>query len=273
MEDNQFPGEFDNESHDSNNQVHEKKDHILSCYTNSDLVEIQLLKMLHDANTPHYLYKDILEWAKHSSELNYNFNPGRTNRSGQLKHIEKWFGLDYLRPKQVMIKLPGPTESVQEEIIPVTCFNFTNMLKSLFSDKKLFGSIDDLDVNIQDPFDHYRGETNHIDCANAGTWYRKAWKNLCKEENDFLVPIIFACDETTMGKCGACPLLFTTTLLKQKHRNKASAWRPLGFIYDLNLIKSNNQNKRMSGDMKCLRLHSIFKAVLQSFKDAQKGNI
>ena len=86
-----------------------------------------------------------------------------------------------------------------------------------------------------------------------------------------MVPIIFACDETTMRNSSACPLLFSTTLLKQSHRNKANAWRPLGFIYNLDLITSKEQKKRMSSDMKALRLHKIFDAVLQSFHDAQTG--
>ena len=38
-----------------------QNDHINVCLTNSNLVEIELLKQLHDANAPHYLFQNILE--------------------------------------------------------------------------------------------------------------------------------------------------------------------------------------------------------------------
>ena len=169
--------------------------------------------------------------------------------------------------------LPGLKAPGLEDKIPVTLFDFSSMLQSLLTDEKLFGSLDNLDVNPESPFERYKGETSHIRCANGGTWYKNAWKELCTSDKDCLVPIIFSCDETSMGKCGACPLLFTTSLLKQELRNKPSAWRPLGFIYDLKLITSKKQSERMSGDLKCLRLQEIFRVVLQSYKDAQDGDI
>ena len=146
------------------------------------------------------------------------------------------------------------------------------MLKSLLTDKELFGSLDNLDVNPEDPFRRYKAKTPHITCANGAMWYKDAWNHVCTNDKDFMIPIIFACDETTMGSSSACPLLFSTTLLKQSHRNKPNAWRPLGFIFDLDLITSKDQKSRMSTDAKSLRLHKIYEAVLQSFYDAQSGN-
>jgi predicted nucleic acid-binding Zn-ribbon protein len=42
----------------------EKKNAEYLCYLTNDLVEIDLLKILHDSNSPHYLFKEILEWGK-----------------------------------------------------------------------------------------------------------------------------------------------------------------------------------------------------------------
>ena len=241
------------------------------CYSVSDHVEIDLLKILHDANTPHFLFKQILDWGKKAKTLNYDFNPARTHRKAQLDYLEKWFGLEYYNAKQVSVTLPGPMELTQPEVINVTCFDFTSMLRSLLTDEKLFGNLENLDVNQQNPFAKYNSRNKKISCSNGATWYKNAWDKICKDPKDFLVPIIFACDETNMGRCGACPLLFTTSLLKQKYRNLAEVWRPLGFIYDLNLLKSNKQQSKMSGDLKAHRLHTVFKAVLESFRDAQRG--
>ena len=145
------------------------------------------------------------------------------------------------------------------------------MLQSLLTDKKLFGNLGNLDVNQSNPFAKYNCRNKKISCSNGATWYKNAWEKICTDPKDFLVPIIFACDETNMGRCGACPLLFTTSLLNQKCRNKADAWRPLGFIYDLSLLKSNKQQSKMSGDLKAHRLHTVYKAVLESFREAQRG--
>jgi hypothetical protein len=41
----------------------------------NDHVEIDLLKLLNDANAPHYLYKEILEWGKRATQMKYDFNP------------------------------------------------------------------------------------------------------------------------------------------------------------------------------------------------------
>ena len=241
------------------------------CYSVNDLVEIDLLKVLHDANTPHFLYKQILDWGKRAAGLKYDFNPARTTRVAQLEYLEKWFGLGSYNAKQVPITLPSSLEMTQPEKINVTCFDFNSMLQSLLTDKKLFGNLGNLDVNQSNPFAKYNSRNKKISCSNGATWYKNAWEKICTDPKDFLVPIIFACDETNMGRCGACPLLFTTSLLNQKCRNKADAWRPLGFIYDLSLLKSNKQQSKMSGDLKAHRLHTVYKAVLESFREAQRG--
>ena len=182
-----------------------QNDHINVCLTNSNLVEIELLKQLHDANAPHYLFQNILEWAKWAKELNYDFHPELMQRRSQINHLEKWLGLEYLRPKQVEVKLPGLTLPGYEDEVSVTCFDFASMLQSLLTDKELFGCIDNLDVNYRDPFLRYKGRTAHISCANGSMGYTDAWKSVCKIDKDFMVPIIFACDEMTMHNSSAYP--------------------------------------------------------------------
>jgi hypothetical protein len=265
----QFDNSSESESETPANQ--RNADESLLCHSTSDIAEICLVKLLHDANAPHYLYKDILEWGRKCKSMNFDFNPVRSNRKAVLSHIANRYELDYLKPFQIDVNLPTQEPGTYDKI-KVTTFDFPSMLRSLFADKELFGDLNNLDVPQHDPFSQYKGETKYITSANSGSWYTKAWKKLCTNDNDFLVPIIFACDETRMGKCGACPLVFTTSLLKQKFRNLSTAWRPLGYIFDLGLLKSNKQNKNMSGDLKSLRLHTIYKAVLRTYHDAQVGN-
>jgi hypothetical protein len=242
------------------------------CFTPADLAETKLLKLLDDAHSPHFLYQDVLNWAKESSKLQYDFRPQRTTRMAQIKHIEKLAKLQYCRPETVQLTLPG-----DEKVIPVTRFPFINMLYSLLSDPNLVSDLSNLDVNPQNPFGKYESEGGYLTTVNSGAWYQKAYKNLVKDPaKDFLLPICFACDETKLkgkGKTGCWPLLFSTTIFNQKLRNKSSAWRPLGYIYDLNIVDSKQERKGQSNEYKGNRLHAIFSTVLQSFIDAQTSGL
>jgi hypothetical protein len=42
-------------------------------HTVDDHAEIKLLKILEDVNVPHYLFKDILEWAAETKARGYSF--------------------------------------------------------------------------------------------------------------------------------------------------------------------------------------------------------
>ena len=45
------------------------------CHTNDDRAEVELLKILEDANTPHYLFKDIMNWAAMPNKISIRSNP------------------------------------------------------------------------------------------------------------------------------------------------------------------------------------------------------
>ena len=67
---------------------------------------------------------------------------------------------------------------------------------------------------------------------------REHIKMIKSPDTEFLIPIIFACDETKVsnqGKISSWSLLFTTSILNQTMRKTPSAWHPLGYIPDLKL--------------------------------------
>ena len=64
--------------------------------------------------------------------------------------------------------------------------------------------------------------------------------------------------------------MFTTSILNQRLRNQPIAWRPLGYLYDLSLIISESEAKKMSNDLKYSRLHAMFRCILETFVDVQK---
>ncbi len=245
----------------------------LSCYgvsfTNSDFMETKLLKILNDAHAPHFLYQDLLNWAKEAKQSNYDFLPQRYTRKAQILHIEKWQKLQHCRPETIQLTLPG-----DGKVIPVTRFPFVNMLYTLLSDPVIMSDFSNLDVNPDNPFGKYESPGNYLSTVNSGSWYDKAYKNLVKDPTkDFLVPIVFACDETKLaksGKTGCWPLLFTTTIFNQRLRNLSSSWRPLGYLYDLSIIESKAEKGQQSNEYKGDRLQAIFRVLLETLIEAQE---
>ena len=126
-----------------------------------------------------------------------------------------------------------------------------------------------MDVNPDDPFGKYKTKNNYLSTVNSGNRYQRAYKNMIKSpDTEFLIPIIFACDETKVsnkGKISSWPLLFTTSILNQTMRNKPSAWQPLGYIPDLKLNTSINEEKQFKVELKSIRLHEALKTILKSF--------
>jgi hypothetical protein len=111
----------------------------------------------------------------------------------------------------------------------------------------LFGNLDKLDVNVDNPFGKYVPSSGLLSTVNSGQWYNSAYQHEVKDPSKgYLMPIIFACDETHLRKDGnaaSWPLLFTPSILNQQTRNLPIAWRTLGYINDLTLIQSSAEDK------------------------------
>ena len=160
-------------------------------------------------------------------------------------------------------------------MVDVTVFDFKKQLVSLLDDPFLFGNIDHLDVNPSDPFSKYKAHNKVLSTVNSGMRYKLAYETCVTcPDSEFLVPIIFACDETKVsnqGKASCWPLLFTTSILNQEMQNLPEAWRLLGYIYDVSLTTSTNQEKQFGVDLKYTRLHQILKLILASYIHCQKS--
>ena len=90
---------------------------------------------------------------------------------------------------------------------------------------------------------------------------------------DFLLPIIFAMDKTTISSTAGLhvfALMFTTTLFKWGVKNQANSWQPLGYIPIDRNHYSATQWTAMTFELKLLQLNILFDMVLQSFRAAQK---
>ena len=225
----------------------EEENNIFS-FHNDERVESNLLGLMVEIGAPNYAYKKIMNWAKDAFCTNYQFNPKATNYKSQIKAIENHSNLGDLRPKMKRVTLPPDNLTLD-----VTCYNFTTMLASLLNDKNL-NAMSNLVVNSHDPFTKYVSPNGKLGEVNSGYWYHQAYTNVIKDPcNDFLLPIIFAMDKTTISTNAhlhVFVILFTTTIFKRSIRNQAHAWRPLGYIPIDRNYYSTSQWEDMTAELK-----------------------
>jgi len=135
-------------------------------YTNSQLAETRLLKLLNEAQAPHFLFGEIMEWLHFCQEVGYNFEPSTHQRSTLIGRLRRWLNLDDISPNIMQVSLRYPHSTV---VVPVTTFDFEQMFLSLVNDPMLTSNLDLLDVPRDDPFARYNG--TRLSCVNSGTWY------------------------------------------------------------------------------------------------------
>ena len=93
--------------------------------------------------------------------------------------------------------------------------------------------------------------------------------------NDFLLPIIFAMGKTTISSTldlHVYAIMYTTSIFNLHTRNKAKAWKPLGYIPNDRQHYSSAQWDNMTSEEKSICLNYLFDTVLQSFRAAQEDN-
>jgi len=209
-----------------------------------------------------------MNWAKDAYHTGYTFNCKSTSYESQIKHLEIYSNLGFLRPQVKQVTLPP--DNLQ---LNVTCFNFTSMLSDLLNDKSL-NKMSNLVVNQNDRFAKYESPNGRLGEVNSGYWYQHAYSTMIHDyQKDFLLPIIFAMDKTTISNSThlhVYAVMFTTTIFDCKTRNQAHAWRPLGYIPIERIYYSSRQWKSMSSSLKSVRANILFDTVLQTFREAQK---
>ena len=199
--------------------------------------------------------------------MKYSFEPTRTKRSTQIRHLTRWQSQQSRSPFQKEVTLPGnPALNVT-----VTCYNFKTELLSLLN-SSVFTNCANLDVNPSNPFAKYQSPTGGLNCFNAAKWYATSYDRICISECDLFLPIIFSYDESNLGsrQASLAPLKFTTSLLNQQARNKEENWRTLCFIPDLTAFESGADRKSQSPLVKSTRLHSLFRAGMESYLKCEK---
>ena len=147
----------------------------------------------------------------------------------------------------------------------------------LLNDRGLFGNLDNLVVNTTDPFLPYNGQCDEI---LGGSWHRNTIQRLKTSEHGFNERLEFKLDYIFYAdKTGTCdnqryplePFMFTFAIFRRKIRNNPRAWRPLGFIPDLE-SKSTYENKYIrsqNGSAIPQSYHCFLSFLLEGFAQIQ----
>ena len=188
--------------------------------------------------------------------------------------MESFSNLQSTRPYVKQIALQNSLEDPSDTTtLNVVCCDFTSMLFSLLQDKSI-NKKENLVVNRHNYFAKYVSPNGKLGEVNSGSWYEHAYTTMVKDASkDFLLPIIFAMDKTTTSSTSnmsVYPVMFTTTIFNCNTRNKAHAWRPLGYIPIEQNFYSKAQWKKMDKVLKSKRENQLFEIVLQSFRQAQQ---
>ena len=243
------------ESTDSSNTTQRSEDNLVCNRNNMPsfdqllYFETKLLQILNDGNAPLYLYKKIIEWTLELCQSNVAVDQLLKTREAVIKQIES--KIPFLKKtksyqKEVLLSTDDTPQAVN-----VTVFDFKSQLLSLINHSSLFNDLDNLDVNPKNRFGKYKSENHTISSVNSGNRYELTYNTLINDpEKDFLMPIIFACDETkvsSQGKalvghyCSQLPYLINHQETYQLHRNLCNISTIL-LCYYLNMKKKNLQN-------------------------------
>ena len=163
------------------------------------------------------------------------------------------------------------------DAVKVFVYDFKSQVNDLINDHGLFGDMHNVVVNPEDPWGRFCPPHAELDEVNSGSWYQETYDRVISDpDNEFLFPIIFYVDKTgtdVMQHYGLEPLTFTTSVLNRTLRNHPRAWRPLGFLPDLDLKSSalkETIRSTLAGKGRTARnYHKCLRIILQSFIELQ----
>ena len=236
-------------------------------FTNERRVEVSLLKVLNEIGAPLYAFKEIMAWAADAHHTNYNFTPEISTHEGQIAELQKWTNMSGMRPTQVNVTLAG--DGLE---LPVVRFDFISVLLSLFNDTSL-NRLENLVIDPANPYGRYVAPDGLLGEVNSGAFYDMAYENLVKDpKKDFMTCLILQMDKTTVSENAhlhSHPVLFTLSCFDLETRNKAEAWRSLGYLPIERIYYSQSQWSAFTAAEKHFRFQQMCNILLEEVIEAQ----
>ena len=197
---------------------------------------IELLNILTKSGAPLGLYDSIYAWHVKYYGVSVMYKLGKL-----LPRLRKRYNMDNNRPKVVRnVSLPHSQCNVN-----LVVHTFKDQVVSLLSDPRIRDE-DYLFLN-DDPFHPPPTFSTTIGDVNTGIAYRETYKKIVKNPGkDVPLGIIFYMDGAITGQYDHLPIeavKFTLCIFNRKTRDKAWAWRNLGYI--TSFLKQDTKAKEM----------------------------
>jgi hypothetical protein len=245
-------------------------DRLRGQHTAEEIISLKLLKLLRLIGAPHYAYQSIMDIFA-DALVSIVVTAGATFRSRDMaiKHFANRFRLEKLYPSTL-------TKHMNGRSYPVVLHDAEVMVQSLLK-SSLMVEENILFPDTDNPLAPPPLMVETIADVDTGQVFRSAHGHLCTGPNDVLCPLIMYLDRICIdqhSRCSLEPGYATVGIWNVATRNKAEAWRPLGYIPNLYLL-SKNENKFRMNSLKKLRMyHEILDAMLASVVKLQrKGGV
>lgn len=245
-------------------------DRLRGQHTSEEILSLKLLKLLRSIGAPMYAYRHIMDIFVGSSASQV-VSVGSTfrQRDTAIKHFAKRFRLHKLFPTTL-------TKHMNGRSYPVVLHDAEVMVNSLLK-SSLMVEENMLFPDMSDPLAPPPPTIDYIADVDTGSVFRSTYHELCTEPNDVLCPLIMYLDRISIdlhGRCSLEPGYATLGIWNLSTRNKAEAWRPLGYIPNLYLLSKNENKFRMNSVTKLRMYHEILDAILESvIKLQSKGGV
>lgn len=228
--------------------------------------QIDLLKILKGKNLG--LFDEIQKW-KYRSDHEYMDVDSLDDKPVQyrekvLANLRQVYGYDHIYPEIKEVVLPHTGVKVNLVVFP-----FGQMMLSLLTDPVAMQP-DNLLIDFDNPFKKpvFGGSTGVLDDFNTGQVHVDAHARYCTQENDLLCEWVLFLDKTHLdvkGKHTLEPVMGTPAIFKRAFRNNPSAWRPFGYIPNLDQLAPHAKTDERQQDY-----HHCLRIILSEFSAYQR---
>jgi hypothetical protein len=217
-------------------------DRLRGQHTAKEIMSLKLLKLLRLTGAPHYAYTSIMDiFADTLGSKIVTAGATFRQRNTAIKHFAKQFRLEKLYPTTLTKHMNGRT-------YPVVLHDAEVILQSLLK-SSLMVEENMLFPDMDNPLAPPPPTVETIANVSTGQVFCSAHGHLCTGPNDVMCPLIMYLDPICIdhhGRCSKEPGYATLGIWNVATRNKAEAWRPLGYIPNLYLLSKNDNKFRMN---------------------------
>ena len=213
------------------------------------------------------LYDEVQQWRRETAK-DYGEHTMTQDkplsREKAIDNIMKLYGYQHLKPRSIKLRLPNTGKRYN-----LVVFSFAAMLLSLLTDPDAMQPTN-LSFDPNNPFQKPKvgGDSGVFSDFNTAQVHCAAHERYCREPDQMLAEITLFIDKTHLdgkGKHTVEPVMFTTGLFNQKFRFSEHAWRPLGYLPNMDLLAPH-----ASADAKQRDYHYCLRIILSELAAYQK---